>query len=340
MNQKIKSDAWPAHSKFVVAALLLLICVQAIASDATSAKAGAAKTEKQNKAKALIDEETGLRALNEQKTVLVDTDGKRVLVRAKVCLREGTLEMLMCPAETKEHESIIACNAKAMTIHAGLLSIGARTGTPVQFRPKYCPPTGQPIDIFIQWTDKTGKLHRVPAKEWVRYAIHRYFAHKIDKVPDGITFPRDDELRFDRFRNELLWYGPMTAKQRDELLALSDDKKYQEAIRQFFKLSQPRMMNARWIFTGSGFHVDENTGKRNYLADGGDLICVANFASAMIDIDVQSSAAGDSLTFEAWTDRIPPEDTQVTVELIPVFEAGTRSAKSAAKKPGDRQSAP
>src|SRR5687768_1224783 len=35
--------------------------------------------------------------LNKQETVLLDRAGRRVLVKAKVVLREGLLEMLACP---------------------------------------------------------------------------------------------------------------------------------------------------------------------------------------------------------------------------------------------------
>src|SRR5687768_3825558 len=46
--------------------------------------------------------------LNKQETVLLDRPGRRVLVKSKVVLREGLLEMLACPLQTKEHESILA----------------------------------------------------------------------------------------------------------------------------------------------------------------------------------------------------------------------------------------
>jgi len=50
------------------------------------------------------------------------------------------------------------------------------------------------------------------------------------------------------------------------------------------------------------------------------LICVANFATATLDLSASSSAANDDLMFEAFTEKVPPIGTKVTIELIPVFK--------------------
>jgi hypothetical protein len=72
-----------------------------------------------------------------------------------------------------------------------------------------------------------------------------------------------------------------------------------------------------WVFGGSGFWTDENTGERYYQADGGDLICVSNFPTAMLDLPVESSQANADLAFEAFTERIPPKGTKVRLVLVP-----------------------
>ena len=89
-------------------------------------------------------------------------------------------------------------------------------------------------------------------------------------------------------------------------------------------------MKADWVFAGSGFYTDEDTGKKFYLAEDGDLICVANFAGATVDVSVESSSQGEGLLFEAFTERIPPKGTPVTLELIPVVQddAKEKSQKS------------
>jgi len=140
----------------------------------------------------------------------------------------------------------------------------------------------------------------------------------MEMLPRDLQLPKNTELRYDRKLKELSWYGPMTVEQQDELTALSDDKDYRAAIQSFFEQSQPREMQADWVFAGSGFFKDKETGKETYLADEGDMICVANFGSAMIDVAMPSTSENADLQFEAYTERIPPKDTPVTVELIPV----------------------
>ena len=80
-------------------------------------------------------------------------------------------------------------------------------------------------------------------------------------------------------------------------------------------------MDADWVFAGSGFATDESTGRKVYLAESGDVICVANFPSATIDIAEKSSAEGqESLLYEAWTDNIPPIGTPVRIDISPAAE--------------------
>ncbi len=255
--------------------------------------------------------------LNKQKTVLLDLEGKRLLLMTKVCLQEGVLEMLCCKTQTKEHESILAIDSQATAIHAGLLAIGAKVGSPVRYTPKYQPPRGQKLDIYLQWKDQQGKLHREPAQNWVRTATNRYFSAKLDQLPEGFIIDKKSELRYDAKYKELIWFGQMSVKIRDDFLSKSKEKQFQAAINKFYDESQPHIMKAGWIFTGSGFSKDEVTGKKYYHAESGDLICVANFPTAIVDINIPSSSQGEgNLLFEANQKKIPPRGTPVTIELF------------------------
>jgi len=259
-------------------------------------------------------------ALNPQGTVLLDKTGKRLVLKGEVCLREGVLEMLVCLKRSKEHEAILSIDTKAQIVHAGLLALGAKPGQPVQFQPEFQAPTGQPIDIFFSWEDEQNKTHRVKAQTWARNATRRYWIEKLNPPPAQLEIPGDSNLRWDDKRKELLWYGPMTDKERDELLKLSSNTAFQQAIKNFHKETQIKELDAGWVFAGSGFYKDTKTGEEFYKAEEGDLICVANFATATIDIAVPSSASNSELLYEAYTERIPPVGTQVTIELVPVFK--------------------
>jgi hypothetical protein len=272
--------------------------------------------------------------LNKSGTVLLDKKGNRVLLKTHVVLRQGALEMLCCLKQTKEHESILSLDAKAYVVHTGLLALNAKPGKPFHFDTEYHPPTGQKIDIFLNWTDDEGKAHRVPARSWVRQTINRFRMVKMDRLPEGLKLPKNTELRYDNKVRELSWYGPMTLQQKVEFLALSDDKAYQAVIESFFTQSQPREMEADWVFAGSGIYKDEDTGKEQYQAEDGDLICVANFGGAMIDVSSKSSADDGGRDFEAFTDRIPPKETPVTIELVPVAAQAEKTAPKEAPKKG------
>ena len=72
-----------------------------------------------------------------------------------------------------------------------------------------------------------------------------------------------------------------------------------------------------WVFGGSGFWKDEQTGEQRYLANGGDFICVSNFPTAMLDLPVESSQTNTDLLFHAFTAKIPAKGTKVRVVLLP-----------------------
>jgi hypothetical protein len=185
--------------------------------------------------------------LAEDGSVVLDRKKGELLVKAKVCLREGMLEMFACLKGTKEHESIVAAPVKAQLVHAGLLALGAKPGHPAQFIPEYRPAEGDRIQIGVRWTDEEGKAHEARAQDWIR------------------------------------------------------------------EVKSKRAMQGDWVFGGSGFWVDDRTGERLYQAEEGDLVCISNFPTAMLDLPIESSQDNAALLFEAFSERIPPKGTEVTL---------------------------
>lgn len=188
-----------------------------------------------------------------------DPTGKRLILRARVVLREGPLEHLLCLKGTKEHEAILAVDAPPRQIHAGLLLTGATPGHPVRFLPQFEPPAGSTIDIELEWK-ADGERRKADARAWVR----------------------------------------------DE------------------KAGKP--LKEDWVFAGSELLTDPETKKTIYAADDGDLITVANFGSAILDLPFASSASDAERVFTANTPVIPPLGTEVFLMLRP-------AAKAPAKKP-------
>lgn len=255
-------------------------------------------------------------ALNPQNTVFLDRKQKRVLLRTQVACQDCLLEMLCCTEQTKEHESLLWLRGRAYVVHAGLLALGIKPGHPATFTPEFRAPSGPVINIFVNWIDGEGKLHRRDAREWMRTSVSHYYSAPLPLAPPGVDLPFM-ELRYDPFNKEILWFGAMSEKQRDKLLTLWDDSAYQTAIRKFFKESQSKPMTADFVFAGSYHAARVEGGPKFYAAEDGYLICVANFSGSMIDVKEASSASDGGQNYEGRPDRVPERGTPVILELIP-----------------------
>lgn len=202
----------------------------------------------------------GLVRLSKKDHAWFDLKRKIVVVDAEICQRKGILEMFACPLGTKDHESVLGIRAKASTVHACLLAVGAIPGQPASWDPEYKPATGAEIDVFVLWTDTHGKRHKVRGQKLVRHT---------------------------RTQTEL---------------------------------------NHPWVFAGSLFWRDEED-REHYAADGGEFICVSNFARATLDIPVESSQDNADLLYEPFTERIPPRGTKVRLVLQPKQQEKNTSEK-------------
>src|SRR5262249_32615860 len=91
-----------------------------------------------------------------------DPREKRLVVRARVVLREGPLEHLLCLKGTKEHQAILPTDATP-----AFLLPGPAPGHPSGSLPKSAPQTASPIAIELQWDDR-GKTRTADARRWIR----------------------------------------------------------------------------------------------------------------------------------------------------------------------------
>ncbi len=228
----------------------------------------------------LVDDPQNLQRLHPSYPVWIDRDRKHVILVGRICQRRAPLELFACIRHSKEHESVVAVDTQAYVVHAGLLATGAESGSPVQFVPEFVPPTGTEIEVTVVWEDASGRRRQARGQDWVRNVAGLYDAF------EGVAANEFD----------------------DELNLLDQPDAYRD-------------MPYPWVFAGSRFLVDEETGEQSYLADGeGDLICVSNFPSAVLDVPIRSSDSNAALLFEAFTERIPPIGTPVTLILTPKIE--------------------
>jgi hypothetical protein len=316
-----------------VAPFLLFVCLVCLGSHLPAGAEEPTETKPQQQASEPSEKaKDDVVPLNPQKTVLLDRAEGKLILETEVVFRNGLLEMLVCLQQTKEHESILALDAKARTVHAGLLALGAKPGKPVSWDPEFHPPSGQEIEITLMWQDEKGTWQRSKAQRWMRGVTRKYFITGLKTLPDGFKLPEDAELRYDPKHQELLWFGIMSDEEKKNLLKLSSEPSYQKAIKTLYEASQIKPMKSEWVFAGSGFYVEEGTGKRYYLAENGNLICVANFSSATLDVREESSADASGLSYEAWEERIPPLGTQVRVELKPVKKGSEKDVNSSSEE--------
>jgi hypothetical protein len=228
--------------RYVLAVLLCLSCATVLADEPPKARPGAGPAAK----------------LSPFPHIRVDVLKRQVAFDAKVCLREGILEFLVCSGDAKQHESVLTTQAKPSHVHAALLMFGLMPGKPARRccdRPEAStlPPQGPELKITARWKDAGGKPHEVPAQQFLKVGEGRKA-----KVPE------------------------------------------------------------KWVFIGSDMLPEGG-----YWADGdGELICVANFSSAVIDVPFSSTAKQGFEEFMANPKVVPPKNTKVEVVItVPVDAA-------------------
>ena len=278
----------------------------------------------------LNNELEGATPLNSDGTVLIDVKARRVVLRTEVACRDCILEMFLVPEGNREHETILRIRSKAFVIHTALLALGLEPGKPAAFSPEFVAPSGPEIALQLVWLDDKGMIQRADACDWIRHNVHRYYAAPLSGPPPGLQMPYKN-LRWDKFNNEILWYGPMTEDERTDLLSKWQKDEYQKAIETFFKEGKSRPMQASFVFAGSSLYKDETTGEEFYQAEGGHLICTSNFPDALLDVREESSASDGGQTYEAWTEKIPPVGTTVLLVMTPRTVASTPAENSTPK---------
>lgn len=129
--------------------------------------------------------------------ITVQIKKRYVDVESTVALETGMLELLACTKDTKEHESILAVNAKASHIHAALLLLKAKPGNPAM-RKKLedgrwidLPPRGSEIDVSLVIENEKGGPVERPIADFIEKADDDYY-ETTPKDPDPeekVPFP-------------------------------------------------------------------------------------------------------------------------------------------------------
>jgi hypothetical protein len=105
---------------------------------------------------------------------------------------------------------------------------------------------------------------------------------------------------------------------------LKDGKTISHTAQQWVRdVEKKKPMTVDWVFAGSKLVNNPlEPGKPpSYLANQGDVISISNFDCSLLDLPVRSTDSNANLSYEAFTERIPPLETKVLVILEPVAPA-------------------
>jgi len=124
--------------------------------------------------------------------VTVNLETWSVDVDAQVSLRAGLLELVACIKDSKEHESVVAVNAKPSHIHTALLLIDAKAGSPAMrrivgegdaARSIDVQPRGGMVDVYLVIDTPDGKKE-FPINRFIKKASDEYFLGRPVEDPD------------------------------------------------------------------------------------------------------------------------------------------------------------
>lgn len=106
--------------------------------------------------------------------ITIHLDEKYVDLEGAVCLREGLLELVATMPSAKEHEAIVALRVRPSQVHAALLMLGLKPGTPGRWiyeddKAIAVDPTGDRVKLALRW-QRDGR--------WVEKPINQFIRHK------------------------------------------------------------------------------------------------------------------------------------------------------------------
>ena len=145
----------------------------------------------------LVDDVKTLKQIDPVQPVWIDPEHKQVIFLAETCRADYPLEFF-ATLRDRGYEACVIMDVKPSLVHAALLAVGAKAGTPVRFDPTYAPPTGTEVQIEVRWKDKDGKVQKTPAQNWIRN-VKTKKPMDVNWVFAGSIFRKDPETNRERY---------------------------------------------------------------------------------------------------------------------------------------------
>jgi hypothetical protein len=118
---------------------------------------------------------------------------RRVELEGKICLQEGPIEYLASLAGGKEYESVLTFDCKAVDLNLAMIGLGYKAAGPSKKADDPNILKGDPVCLFVEWTDKDGKAKRVRAEELLYNQGTKKPMRQTAWVFTGSDFARDPD---------------------------------------------------------------------------------------------------------------------------------------------------
>jgi hypothetical protein len=115
----------------------------------------------------LVDHPNRLTRLDPVQPVWIDMQHRQVVLQGEACRAGYPLEFF-ATYSNRSYEAVLSINVRPLTVHAGLVRVGAEAGHPARFQPTFVPPSGTEVAIEVRWKDAKGKVQSSPAQRWIR----------------------------------------------------------------------------------------------------------------------------------------------------------------------------
>ncbi|MFW6336318.1 MAG: YdjY domain-containing protein [Phycisphaeraceae bacterium] len=235
--------------------------------------------------------------------ITIDREAGHVDIDAKVVNRDVKwLELLLCKVGGREHETILATEARPSHVHLGLILLGLKPGQ-VQ--------RGVPIDP----EDPEAGYRIIPA-EGPAVRVELLYHEPAEQ-------PGDSEEEAEPAEGEAA-AGEAQANEADP--PKGPLKRVEAGAWVYDRKAERTLADETWLFTGSRFV--EHEGKQVYIADfAGTLISLVHFGDDVLAPRNDLTNRTDDQAMGANTDVIPPMGTAVTVRLTPVKDGDQDAGK-------------
>jgi hypothetical protein len=202
--------------------------------------------------------------------------------------RHDPLEYVACPIENgKLHESVVGLTADPAVINLAMIALKYKSGGGVERLGDKAVPFGDPVEIYVEWDFNEARA----IASWLASIDPPWkrpnHAGVVEKKKEGV----------------ITWKPGTVVRMRLEDLA-------------FDQVQNRPMPPVKWVFTGSAFGRDEDTGRRFYRATV-DGVLVAVYRDPVAVFNSPLETGSDDMSYHVNDALVPPRGTACQLIITP-----------------------